>query len=88
MKALRTLTACALLAAAAVATAVAEERIETITVTAKPIRASVPTVEKVPPAPVERVAVPMPTDMPEADIDYHMPLIGTAALASLEQTES
>lgn len=87
MKSLRTLTVGALLAAAAVATTVAEERIETITVTAKPLRSSV-LVEKVPPAPVERVAVPMPTDMPEADIDYHMPLIGAAALASREQTES
>ena len=87
MKALRTFTVGALLVAAAVATAVAEERIETITVTAKPVRTSLPAVQKVLPAPVEHVA-PMPTDMPEAEIDYHLPLIGEAAAAAAQRVKS
>jgi hypothetical protein len=87
MNVLRNLTVGALLAAAAVATATAEERIEIITVTANP-RTSLPVVEKVAPVPTANVVAPMPTDMPEAEIDYHMQLIGESPAPAAERATS
>jgi hypothetical protein len=81
-----------LLVAAVLATASADEaRIETVVVTAKPIRASVSTfaVGKMsPPASIIEIVAPMPTDMPEAEVDYHLPLIGVAPVASAERAPS
>lgn len=88
MKILKVLTVGAVLVAAAVAAAAGEERIETIVVTAKPVRAAVPVVEKVTPAAEIEVAAPVPTDMPEAEIDFHMPVIGEAAPARKERATS
>jgi len=75
MKTLRMFTVAMLFAvAAAAATAAEDQSIATITVTAK--RPHAPAVERVPPrTPVE--IVPMPTDMPEAEIDYHLAPIAT-----------
>lgn len=74
MTAMRHLFVGTLLVAAAVGSAAAEpaETIETIVVTAKPVRVSLPAIPKVLPASTVEVAAPMPTDMPEAEIDYHM----------------
>ena len=73
MRTLRNLIVGTLLAAAAVATVAAEEaRIETFIVTAKPAGSSLPAVEKVSPPTAVDFASPMPTDMPEAEVDYHM----------------
>lgn len=75
MHALRNVMVGSLLLAAATAVATAGEApIETIVVTAKWLARpeSSPTVEKVLPVSAVEIAVPMPTDMPEAEIDYHM----------------
>ena len=70
MNALRILTAGMLLAAAA-ATAVAAEEpsIDTVTVTAKR-HVTVPAAEA--PREAVQISVVMPTDMPEAEIDFHL----------------
>jgi len=88
MSTLRMLTIGTLLAAAAVASAAADERIETITVTARPVRATLPVVEKLAPTATVEVTAPMPTDMPEAEIDYHMSLIGEAAAPIADRVKS
>ncbi len=76
MNTLRTLTVGMLLAAAAtVATAADETGVPTITVTAKR-HATGPTVEHVPPQAGVAITVIMPTDMPEAEIDFHLSPIG------------
>jgi len=76
MNTLRTLTLGMLLAATAtVATAADEAGVETITVTAKR-HATGPVVEHVPPQADVAITVVMPTDMPEAEIDFHLSPIG------------
>jgi hypothetical protein len=77
MNTLRILTAGMLFAAATAAGAIAAEEqiIDTITVTAKR-HATGPTVEHVPPQAGVAITVIMPTDMPEAEIDFHLSPIG------------
>jgi hypothetical protein len=76
MNTLRMLTVGMLLAATAtVATAADEAGVPTITVTAKR-HTTGPTVEHVPPQAHVAITVIMPTDMPEAEIDFHLSPIG------------
>jgi hypothetical protein len=75
MQTLQMLTFAMLFAATATAGAAAEDQtIPTITVTAK---RHVPAAERVPPATPVEITVTMPTDMPEAEIDYHLAPIAT-----------
>ena len=75
MKTMHMFTVAMLFAAAATAgTAAEDQSIPTITVTAK--RPHAPAVERVPPRTPVEITVPMPTDMPEAEIDYHLAPIG------------
>jgi hypothetical protein len=77
MNTLRILTVGMLFAAAtaAGATAAEEQIIDTITVTAKR-HTTGPIVEHVPPQASVAMTVIMPTDMPEAEIDFHLSPIG------------
>lgn len=76
MKTLHMFTVAMLFAATATAGAAAgDQNIPTITVTAK--RLHLPAVERVPPRTPVEVTVTMPTDMPEAEIDYHLAPIAT-----------
>jgi hypothetical protein len=77
MNTLRILTAGMLLAAATVAGASAadEQIIDTITVTAKR-HTSGPTADRVAPQADVAITLIMPTDMPEAEIDFHLSPIG------------
>ena len=76
MKTLQMFTVAVLLAVGATAgAAAADQSIETITVTAK--RLHVPAVERVPPRTPVEITVTLPTDMPEAEIDYHLAPIAT-----------
>ena len=72
MNTLRILTAGMLLAAAA-ATAIAAEEpsIDTVTVTAKRHVTTVPAAAEAPREAVQ-ISIVMPTDMPEAEIDFHL----------------
>ncbi|HEX7236692.1 MAG TPA: hypothetical protein VF405_07000 [Gammaproteobacteria bacterium] len=79
MNTLRMVTAGLLLAATAAAANAAEDQtIPTVTVTAKR-HVSAPATEA-PRADVE-ITVIMPTDMPEAEIDYHLPLVAAPPAA-------
>jgi hypothetical protein len=88
MRTLRNLTVGTLLAAAAVATAAEEGRIETIIVTGNPARSYVSEIEKVAPTTIVEAASPMPTDMPEAEIDLHMLQISIAPASSAKGVKS
>ena len=61
-----------ILIAAATTAAAEEPALATITITAKPPHASVPTAERVPPKSTVEIVAPLPTDMPEAELDYHV----------------
>ncbi len=77
MSTLRVLTVGMFFAAAtAVGVAAAQDQtIDTITVTAKRYTTG-PTVEHMPPQAGVAITVIMPTDMPEAEIDFHLSPIG------------
>ena len=76
MNTLRMLTAGMLLAAtAAVAIAAEEPSVPTVTVTAKR-HTTVPADEGLPPRAAVQISVVLPTDMPEAEIDYHLSPVG------------
>lgn len=75
MKTLQTLLVGILVAAAAAAVA-QEPGLDTFTVTAKRPHSSATHAERVPPQSTVEIVAPMPTDMPEAEIDYHMLPIG------------
>ena len=68
MKTLHMFTVATLFAAAA--TAAEDQSIPTITVTAK--RPHAPAVERVAPRTPVEITLTLPTDMPEAEIDYHL----------------
>jgi hypothetical protein len=71
MKTLSVLTVGVMLAiGAATATAADDPNVLTITVTVK--RPHAPTVERVAPRTPVETAIVLPTDMPEAEIDYHL----------------
>jgi hypothetical protein len=75
MKTLQTLTVGILFAVGATAATAADEpSIPTIAVT--PQRPHAPDVERIPPRTPVEIAVTLPTDMPEAEIDYHLTPIG------------
>ncbi len=77
MKTLHTLALTIMFAASAAAANAAEEQtVPTITVTAK--RPHSPAVEHVPPRTPVEIAVILPTDMPEAEIDFHLAPIAVA----------
>ena len=74
MKILQTLSVSLLLAAAGTAANAADEaNVPTITFAAK--RTHAPAVERVAPKAAVEATVVMPLDMPEADIDFHLPPI-------------
>jgi hypothetical protein len=76
MKTLRMLTAGVLLAvAAATAIAAEEPTVPTITVTAKR-HVAPPATEGLPPREAVQIPQVLPTDMPEAEIDYHLLPVG------------
>jgi hypothetical protein len=84
MNTLRMLTAGMLLAAtAAVAIAAEEQNVPTVTVTAKR-HATVPASEAVPPRADVRISLVLPTDMPEAEIDYHLSPVGAPPAPAVE----
>jgi hypothetical protein len=73
MNKLRLLTAGMLLAAsAALATAAEEQSVSTVTVMAKRHGPAVPASEGLPPRADVQISLVVPTDMPEAEIDYHL----------------
>jgi hypothetical protein len=85
MKTLRTLTAGMLLAATATAaTAVEEASVPTVTVTAKR-HAPHPAADRVPPQAEVAFTLFLPTDMPEAEIDYHLNPIGASPPAPVAE---
>jgi hypothetical protein len=65
-----------------------EPGVTTITITAKRPPTHATTAERVPPASTVEILTPMPTDMPEAEIDYHMPLIGVAPASAAARVPS
>ena len=69
-------------ATAAAATAAEEQIIDTITVTAK---RHVPAAERVPPRADFEITMVLPTDMPEAEIDYHLSPIGAPPAPAVAQ---
>ncbi len=77
MNTLRIFTLGMLFAAATAggATAAEEQTIDTITVTAKR-HTTVPATDRVAPESNVAITVIMPTDMPEAEIDFHLSPIG------------
>ena len=84
MNKLRMLTAGMLLAAtAAVAIAAEEPNVQTFTVTAKR-HATVPADEGLPPRAAVQISVVLPTDMPEAEIDYHLSPVGAPPAPAAE----
>jgi hypothetical protein len=85
MNTLRMLTVGMLLAAAASAAAAGEEpSIETITITAKR-HTALPATAHEPPRTAVEIAVFLPTDMPEAEIDYHLTPIGASPAPAVER---
>jgi hypothetical protein len=74
-------------ATAAGATAADEQIIETITVTAKR-HTTVLADERVPPQSDVAITVIMPTDMPEAEIDFHLSPIGASPAPAVERATS
>ena len=88
MKTLRMLTVGMVFAAATATGAIAaEETIETITVTAKR-HMTVQASERVAPQADVAITVILPTDMPEAEIDYHVSPIGATPAPTLERATS
>jgi hypothetical protein len=88
MNTLRVLTAGMLFAAATVAASAADELIiDTITVTAKR-HPSGPTADRVAPQADVAITVIMPTDMPEAEIDFHLSPIGAPPAPAVERATS
>jgi hypothetical protein len=84
MKTLPTLIVAMFLGATAAAAAAAEQAtLETITITAKRPHSSLTTVDRVPPQATLEIVAPLPTDMPEAEIDYHMTLVGASPAAPI-----
>ena len=85
MNTLRMLTVGMFFAAAttAGATAAEEQLIDTITVTAKR-HTTGPTVAHVPPQSDVAITVIMPTDMPEAEIDFHLSPVGAPPAPTVE----
>ena len=82
MNKLRLMTAGMLLAAtAALATAAEEPSVPTVTVTAK---RHVLTTPALPPRAEIQIPVVMPTDMPEAEIDYHLSPVGAPPAPTVE----
>ena len=75
MNTLRILTVGVFFATAAGASAAEEQMIDTITVTAKR-HATGLAIERVAPQADVAITVIMPTDMPEAEIDFHLSPIG------------
>ena len=82
MKTLRMLTAGVLVALAAAAAMAAEEpSVPTVTVTAKR-HATELADQGLPPRAAVQISVALPTDMPEAEIDYHLsPVVAPPAPA-------
>jgi hypothetical protein len=84
MSTLRMLTAGMLLAAAAtLATAAEEQSVPTVTVTAKR-HATMPATQASPPRADVQIRVVLPTDMPEAEIDYHLSPVGAPPAPAVE----
>ena len=84
MNTLRMLTAGMLLAAtAAMAIAAEEQNVPTVTVTAKR-HATVPVSHGLPPRADLQISVVLPTDMPEAEIDYHLSPVGVPPASAVE----
>ncbi|HXS80334.1 MAG TPA: hypothetical protein VN818_08610 [Gammaproteobacteria bacterium] len=84
MNTLRMLTAGMLLAAtAAVAIAAEEPSVPTVTVTAKR-HVTVPADVGLPPRAAVQISMVLPTDMPEAEIDYHLSLVGAPPAPTAE----
>ena len=82
MQTLQLLTVGMVFAATALATSAAEEpSIPTITVTAK---RHVTGAERVPPRADLEITMVLPTDMPEAEIDYHLSPIGAPPAPAVE----
>ena len=85
MNTLRMLTAGMLLAATAAAAMAAEEpNVLTVTVTAKR-HVTVPATAGQPPREAVLVSVVLPTDMPEAEIDYHLTPVATPPAPAVER---
>jgi hypothetical protein len=82
MNTLRMMTAGMLVALAAAAAMAAEDpNVPTVTVTAKR-HATVPANQVAPPREAVQISVILPTDMPEAEIDYHLsPVVAPPAPA-------
>jgi hypothetical protein len=88
MKTLRMLTVGMVFAAATATAAIAAEApIETITVTAKR-HTTVWTTERVAPQADVAITVILPTDMPEAEIDYHVSPVGAPPAPTLKRATS
>jgi hypothetical protein len=82
MNTLQTVLIGILVAAATTAAAATEEpSFATFTITAKRPHASVTTTERVPPQSTVEIVAPLPTDMPEAEIDYSLAPIGVSPRA-------
>lgn len=87
MNTLRIIVVGVLFAAATAAVGAAEEP-SVLTITSKPPHATAPTVERVPPRGAVDIAVLLPTDMPEAEIDHHLPLLDTPRAPAAERVTS
>jgi hypothetical protein len=88
MKTLRVLTVGVLFAAAAAAATAGEDpNVPTITVTAKR-HATAPAAARIAPQSDIAVTVILPTDMPEAAIDYHVSPIGAPPAPVVERATS
>lgn len=85
MKTLPMLVVAMLLGAAANVSAAENEgsSVATITVTAKRPHSSSAPAESVPPKAAVEIVTPMPTDMPEMEIDRHLTPIDVAAAATV-----
>ena len=84
MKTLHMLIAGMLVAAtAAMAIAAEEHSVPTVTVTAKR-HATVPASRGLPPRADLQISVVLPTDMPEAEIDYHLSPVGAPPAPAVE----
>jgi hypothetical protein len=83
MKTLRMLTVGIVLGATAIAAAAEESSVPTITVTAKR-HATGPATEHVAPREDLQITFVMPTDMPEAEIDSHLTLVGAPPAPPVE----
>ena len=70
-----------LAASASLATAAEEQTVPTVTVTAK---RHAPTARTLPPRADVQIPMVMPTDMPEAEIDYHLSPVGAPPAPAVE----